>query len=59
MSDDFSSPSMLPGEPPKQRSNTALIVILVVLIVLCCCCAAMAGIAWNFGDLVLSWLGFY
>ena len=49
---------MPPLEEPKKKNNT-VIIIVSVLAVLCCCCVIGLGIAYQFGDQVMSALGVY
>ena len=56
MNEPIGTPAPLPAAPKK--NNTVLIVV-IVLVVLCCCRAVAAGLAYQFGDQILSQLGIY
>ncbi len=57
MTDDFGTPETQVNPPKKNNTWT---IIIVALVLLCCCCTLVAlGLAWNYGDAVMRWLGVY
>jgi len=52
----YSGPDIAPPDP--QGGRKTWVIVIIVLLVLCCLCLIAAGLAWQFGDLVLEMLGF-
>lgn len=45
--------------PVAPKKNNTVLIVVIVLVVLCCCCAVVGGLAYQFGDQILSQLGIY